>query len=106
MLMVFRLIGAAVLGSALAVPAVAGPVTTIDIGRGVPGTAPQFTWHGLTFELQGQPAGRVSVDHRVEVDPHGALRITLEEGRSSAVGTSAKVTYGATLSDVSSVRLG
>jgi hypothetical protein len=90
---------------AVAAPAVAAPFS-FDVGNGVPGNVPQFTWQGLTFELQNQPAGRTSADHRVSGDSEGNLNITLEEGQSGATGSSAKVTYGARVTGKSHFKLG
>lgn len=92
----------------LAVPlttnhAAAAPIS-VDPGNG--DTGDTFSWRGVDFTLQGQPAGRTSADHRVEGDTNGALRIILEEGQSSATGSSAKVTYAATVSGFDFFKLG
>lgn len=85
--------------------AAAAPIS-IDVGNGLPSDPPQFTWQGLTFELQNQPGSRVSADHRVEGDTEGNLDIILEEGQSEATGPSSKVTYGTSFSGASHFKLG
>jgi len=88
-------------------PVTAEPISISSQSTGDPGAnPPSFTWQGLDFTLQNQPGPKESAAHRVSGQSDGDLNITLEEGKSTATGSSAKVTYGTSLPEASHFKLG